>query len=131
LGLRSSSRWVQPSRLHVQIVAELERPRERDLARAICSLAASKDTGEEEAETGEIADAGDTAAHDSMHVLTEEGCDVLEYIPVDSAAAAPSSTGRPPARRDHPRLGFRISKGFISPLDLVQSGCCRAGPAGG
>jgi hypothetical protein len=74
--------------------------RAKGTRRVIGLLAASKDTG-------------------------GEGCDVLEYLPVDSAAAPPSTTGRPTARPDRPCRGFWISEGFIS-----RSALCRPAAVG-
>jgi uncharacterized membrane protein len=84
--------------------------------------------GEEGAEEGALA--GAEAMAEGGHVLPdEEAWDVLEEIPDDSAAAlillehhwavplrdAIASAG-----------GFRISDGFISPLDLVEIGLVSA-----
>ena len=61
-----------------------------------------------------------------MHVFTEEeGWDVLEDIPNDSAAALIllEHHWAVPLRDAIARAGgFRISDGFISPLDLVEIG---------
>ena len=80
--------------------------------------------GEQGAEAGAVA--GAEAAEDGVNVFTDdEAWDVLEEIPNDSAAAlilvehhwavglrdAVARAG-----------GFRISDGFISPLDLVEIG---------
>jgi uncharacterized membrane protein len=87
--------------------------------------------GEEGIEAG--ADAGAEAAGNGVHVFSdEEAWDVLEEIPNDSAAAllliehhwavglrdAIARAG-----------GFRISDGFISPLDLVEIGLLSAAEA--
>ena len=84
--------------------------------------------GEQGAEAGAVA--GAEAAEDGVEVFTEdEAWDVLEEIPSDSAAAlilvehhwavglrdAVARAG-----------GFRISDGFISPLDLVEIGLATA-----
>ena len=85
--------------------------------------------GEEGAEAGALAGA-EAAAEDGMHVFSEDAAwDILEDIPNDSAAAlillehhwavglrnAIANAG-----------GFRISDGFISPLDLVEIGLVTA-----
>ena len=65
-----------------------------------------------------------------MHVFTEEeGWDVLEDIPNDSAAALIllEHHWAVPLRDAIVRAGgFRISDGFISPLDLVALGLVSA-----
>ena len=84
--------------------------------------------GEQGAEAGAVA--GAEAAEDGVNVFTDdEAWDVVEEIPNDSAAAlilvehhwavglrdAVARAG-----------GFRISDGFISPLDLVEIGLATA-----
>ena len=65
-----------------------------------------------------------------MHVFTEEdGWDVLDDIPDDSAAALIllEHHWAVPLRDATARAGgFRISDGFISPLDLVEIGLVSA-----
>ena len=82
--------------------------------------------GEEGAEAGAIAGAEEVAAEGGVHVFTEEeGWDVLEDIPNDSAAALVliEHHWAVPLRDAVLRAGgFRISDGFISPLDLVELG---------
>jgi uncharacterized membrane protein len=85
--------------------------------------------GEEGAEAGALAGA-EAAAEDGVHVFSDDAAwDILEDIPNDSAAAlillehhwavglrnAIANAG-----------GFRISDGFISPLDLVEIGLVSA-----
>src|SRR4249919_1365824 len=85
--------------------------------------------GEEGAEAGALAGA-EAAAEDGINVFTgDEAWDILEDIPNDSAAAliliehhwavglrdAIARAG-----------GFRLSDGFISPLDLVEIGLLEA-----
>ena len=89
--------------------------------------------GEEGAEAGALAGAT-AAAEDGINVFTDdEAWDILEDIPNDSAAAliliehhwavglrdAIARAG-----------GFRLSDGFISPLDLVEIGLVSAEEAG-
>jgi hypothetical protein len=69
-------------------------------------------------------------AEGGVHVFTEqEGWDVLEDIPNDSAAALVliEHHWAVPLRDAIARAGgFRISDGFISPLDLVEIGLVSA-----
>jgi uncharacterized membrane protein len=80
--------------------------------------------GEEGAEDGAIM--GAAAAEEGLHVFDEdEAWDVLEEIPNDSAAALLliEHHWAVPLRDAVVRAGgFRISDGFISPLDLVAIG---------
>ena len=80
--------------------------------------------GEQGAELG--AEAGAEAAAEGVQVFSdEEEWDVLEEIPNDSAAALVllEHHWAVPLRDAIARAGgFRISDGFISPLDLVEIG---------
>lgn len=82
--------------------------------------------GEEGVEAGAVAGAEEVAADGGVHVFTEEeGWDILEDIPNDSAAALIllEHQWAVPLRDAIARAGgFRISDGFISPLDLVEIG---------
>ena len=84
--------------------------------------------GEEGMEAGAIA--GAEAAEDGAQVFSdEEAWDVLEEIPNDSAAALLliEHHWAVPLREAVVRAGgFRISDGFISPLDLVEIGMLSA-----
>ena len=84
--------------------------------------------GEEGLEAGAIA--GAEAAEDGVHVFSdEEAWDVLEEIPNDSAAALLliEHHWAVPLRDAVARAGgFRISDGFISPLDLIEIGLVSA-----
>jgi uncharacterized membrane protein len=86
--------------------------------------------GEEGMEEGAIAGAEEAAADGGVHVFTEEeGWDVLEDIPNNSAAALIllEHHWAVPLRDAIARAGgFRISDGFISPLDLVEIGLLSA-----
>jgi uncharacterized membrane protein len=86
--------------------------------------------GEEGAEAGAIAGAQTAAAEGGVHVFDEEdGWDVLEDIPNDSAVALIllEHHWAVPLRDAVLRAGgFRISDGFISPLDLVGIGLLSA-----
>ena len=84
--------------------------------------------GEEGMEAG--AEAGAEAAADGVEVFSdEEAWDVLEDIPNDSAAALVliEHHWAVPLRDAIARAGgFRLSDGFISPLDLVAIGLLEA-----
>jgi uncharacterized membrane protein len=84
--------------------------------------------GEEGMEAG--AEAGAAATADGVHVFTDEDAwDVLEDIPDDSAAALVllEHHWAVPLRDAVARAGgFRVSDGFISPLDLVGIGLLSA-----
>jgi uncharacterized membrane protein len=86
--------------------------------------------GEEGMEAGAIAGAEEVEAEGGVHVFTEqEGWDVLDDIPNDSAAALVllEHHWAVPLRDALVRAGgFRISDGFISPLDLVEIGLVSA-----
>jgi uncharacterized membrane protein len=84
--------------------------------------------GEEGLEAG--AEAGAEAAADGVQVFSDqEAWDVLEDIPNDSAAALLliEHHWAVPLRDAIARAGgFRLSDGFISPLDLVEIGLLEA-----
>ena len=84
--------------------------------------------GEEGMEAGALA--GAEAAADGVHVFSDEQAwDVIEDIPNDSAAALVllEHHWAVPLRDAIARAGgFRISDGFISPLDLVEIGLLSA-----
>jgi uncharacterized membrane protein len=86
--------------------------------------------GEDGVEAGAAAGAEEVAAAGGVKVFTEEeGWDVLEDIPNDSAAALVliEHHWAVPLRDAIARAGgFRISDGFISPLDLVEIGLVSA-----
>jgi uncharacterized membrane protein len=89
--------------------------------------------GEEGVEAGAVAGAEEVAADGGVHIFDEEdGWDVLEDIPNDSAAALVllEHHWAVPLRDAIVRAGgFRISDGFISPLDLVGIGLVSAAEA--
>jgi uncharacterized membrane protein len=84
--------------------------------------------GEEGAEAGAVA--GAVAAEENVSLLAEAGAwDVLEDIPPDTAAALLllEHHWAVPLRDAVLRAGgFRISDGFISPLDLIALGMVEA-----
>ncbi len=86
--------------------------------------------GEDGVEAGAAAGAAEVAAAGGVNVFSEEeGWDVLEDIPNDSAAALVliEHHWAVPLRDAIVRAGgFRISDGFISPLDLVEIGLVSA-----
>ena len=86
--------------------------------------------GEEGMEAGALAGAEMAAEQGGVHVFTEEeGWDVLEDIPADSAAALIllEHHWAIPLRDAIARAGgFRITEGFISPLDLIDIGLMSA-----
>jgi uncharacterized membrane protein len=86
--------------------------------------------GEAGMEAGAVAGAEEVAAEGGVKVFTEEqGWDVLEDIPNDSAAALLliEHHWAVPLRDAIMRAGgFRLSDGFISPLDLVEIGLVSA-----
>ncbi len=85
--------------------------------------------GEEGMEAGARAGAEDAAEH-GLHAFSDEDAwDVLEEIPNDSAAALLllEHHWAVPLRDAIVRAGgFRISDGFISPLDLIEIGLVSA-----
>jgi hypothetical protein len=136
-----------------EMAAELERLRENDAVRVIDSLVVYKDadgelevahlsnaSDEEAAQLGRVVgaligldvegeqelEADETAAAENSDGLGEdEGWDVLDDIPRDSAAALLliEHHWAVPLRDAIGRAGgFRIGDGFISPLDLVATG---------
>jgi uncharacterized membrane protein len=86
--------------------------------------------GEEGAEVGAMEGAEEVADAGGVHIFTEqEEWDVLEDIPNNSAAALVllEHHWAVPLRDAIVRAGgFRISDGFISPLDLVDIGLVSA-----
>jgi uncharacterized membrane protein len=115
--------------LEVEHLSNLSEQEAIELGSKIGALIGLGIDGEEGAEAGAIAGA-EEAAEDGVNVFTEqEGWDVLEDIPNDTAAALVliEHHWAVPLRDAIVRAGgFRISDGFISPLDLVELGLVSA-----
>jgi uncharacterized membrane protein len=114
--------------LEVEHLSNLSTDEAIELGSKIGALIGLGIEGEEGAEEGAIA--GAEAAADGVQVFSEqEAWDVLEDIPNDSAAALVllEHHWAVPLRDAIARAGgFRISDGFISPLDLVEIGLVSA-----
>jgi uncharacterized membrane protein len=119
--------------LEVEHLSNLTRDEAIEVGSKIGALIGLGFEGEEGAEAGAIAGAEEVNAAGGVHVFTEEeGWDVLEDIPDDSAAALIllEHHWAVPLRDAVFRAGgFRISDGFISPLDLVAIGLMEADEA--
>ena len=116
--------------IEVEHLSNLSEQEAIELGSKIGALIGLGIEGEEGAEAGAIAGAEAVEAEGGVHVFTEEeGWDVLEDIPNDSAAALLliEHHWAVPIRDAVMRAGgFRISDGFISPLDLVEIGLVSA-----
>jgi len=116
--------------LEVEHLSNLTQDEAIELGSKIGALIGLGIEGEEGAEAGAMAGAEKAAAEGGVHVFTEEeGWDVLEEIPNDSAAALIllEHHWAVPLRDAIARAGgFRISDGFISPFDLVEIGLMSA-----
>jgi uncharacterized membrane protein len=110
--------------IEVQHLSNLSKEEAIEVGSAIGALIGLGIEGEEGAEVG--AAVGAEAMAEGGHVLPDgEAWDVLEEIPNDSAAALIllEHHWAVPLRDAIGRAGgFRISDGFISPLDLVEIG---------
>ena len=116
--------------LEVEHLSNLTEDEAIELGSKIGALIGLGIAGEEGAEAGAVAGAEEAAVEGGVHVFTEqEGWDVLEDIPNGSAAALIllEHHWAVPLRDAVVRAGgFRISDGFISPLDLVEIGLVSA-----
>src|SRR3954454_1145409 len=118
--------------LEVQHLSNLTRDEAIEVGSAAGALIGLGIDGEDGFEAGALAGA-EIAAEGGVEVLGDgEGWDVLEEIPNDSVAALVLLEYRwaIPLRDAIARAGgFRISDGFISPLDLVEIGLASADEA--
>ena len=114
--------------IEVQHLSNLSKEEAIELGSVVGALVGLGIEGEEGAVEG--AELGAEAAADGVDVFSdEEAWDVLEEIPNDSAAALVllEHHWAVPLRDAIARAGgFRISDGFISPLDLVEVGLVSA-----
>jgi uncharacterized membrane protein len=115
--------------MEVVHLSNLSRDEAIELGSKIGALIGLGIEGEEGAKVGALAGA-EAAAEDGVNVFSdEEAWDVLEDIPNDSAAALIliEHHWAVPLRDAIARAGgFRLSDGFISPLDLVEIGLMSA-----
>ena len=115
--------------LEVEHLSNLTEQEAIELGSKIGALIGLGIEGEEGAEAGATAGAGQAAA-EGINVFGDAGeWDVLEDIPNDSAAALIllEHHWAVPLRDAIARAGgFRLSDGFISPLDLVEIGLLSA-----
>ncbi|HEV2239743.1 MAG TPA: hypothetical protein VGR98_01760 [Streptosporangiaceae bacterium] len=116
--------------LEVEHLSNLTEQEAVEMGSKIGALVGLGIEGEEGMEAGALAGAKTAAEQGGVHVFTEEeGWDVLEDIPTDSAAALIllEHHWAIPLRDAIARAGgFRISDGFISPLDLIDIGLMSA-----
>jgi uncharacterized membrane protein len=113
--------------IEVQHLSNLTKDEAVELGSKVGALIGLGIEGEEGFEAG--ARAGAEAAAEGVHVFDEDAWDVLEEIPNDSAAALLliEHHWAVPLRDAIGRAGgFRISDGFISPLDLIEIGLVSA-----
>jgi uncharacterized membrane protein len=114
--------------IEVEHLSNLSKDEAIELGSKVGALIGLGIEGEEGFDEGAIA--GAEAAADGVHVFSEEDAwDVLEEIPNDSAAALLllEHHWAVPLRDAIARAGgFRISDGFISPLDLIKIGLVSA-----
>ena len=116
--------------LEVEHLSNLTEDQAIELGTKIGALIGLGIEGEEGMEAGAVAGAEKVEADGGVHVFTEEeGWDILEDIPAGSAAALIllEHHWAVPLRDAIARAGgFRLSDGFISPLDLVEIGLVSA-----
>jgi uncharacterized membrane protein len=120
----------QDGDLEVEHLSNLTEQEAIEMGSKIGALIGLGVEGEEGMEAGALAGAKTAAEQGGVHVFNEgEGWDVLEDIPTDSAAALIllEHHWAIPLRDAIARAGgFRISDGFISPLDLIDIGLMSA-----
>jgi uncharacterized membrane protein len=115
--------------LEVEYLSNLTEDEAIELGTKIGALIGLGIDGEEGMEAGAIVGAQQAAAEGVQVLGDQDGWDVLEDIPNDSAAALIllEHHRAVPLRDAIVRAGgFRISDGFISPLDLVEIGLLSA-----
>ena len=116
--------------LEVEHLSNLTEDKAIELGTKIGALIGLGIEGEEGMEAGAVAGAEAVEADGGVNVFTEEeGWDILEDIPNGSAAALIllEHHWAVPLRDAIARAGgFRLSDGFISPLDLVEIGLVSA-----
>lgn len=114
--------------IEVAHLSNLSRDEAVELGSTVGALIGLGIEGEEGAEAGAVAGAEATA--EGVHAFSDDQAwDVLEEIPDDSAAALVliEHHWAVPLRDAIARAGgFRISDGFISPLDLIEIGLLSA-----
>jgi uncharacterized membrane protein len=114
--------------IEVAHLSTLSRDQAIELGSKIGALIGLGIEGEEGMEAGAVA--GAEAAEDGVHAFSDDQAwDILEDIPNDSAAALVllEHHWAVPLRDAIARAGgFRLSDGFISPLDLVEIGLVSA-----
>ena len=114
--------------IEVAHLSNLSRDEAIEVGSTVGALVGLGIAGEEGVEVG--AEAGAEAAADGAELFTdEEAWDVIEDIPNDSAAALillEHHWAVPLRDAIAAAGGFRISDGFISPLDLVEIGLLSA-----
>jgi uncharacterized membrane protein len=113
--------------LEVRHLSNLSADEAIELGSKVAALIGLGIEGEEGMAAGAVA--GAEAAADGIDVFSGDQWDVLEDIPKDSAAALIllEHHWAVPLRDAIARAGgFRISDGFISPLDLVEIGLMTA-----
>ena len=114
--------------IEVEHLSNLTQDEAIELGSKVGALVGLGIEGEEGAEAGAMAGA-ETAAEEGIDVFGGEEWDVIEEIPNDSAAALIllEHHWAVPLRDAIARAGgFRISDGFVSPLDLVAIGLATA-----
>jgi uncharacterized membrane protein len=114
--------------LEVEHLSNLTEDEAVELGSKVGALIGLGIEGEEGLEAGAQAGAQEAAEH-GVHPISDQDWDVLEEIPNDSAAALIllEHHWAVPLRDAIARAGgFRISDGFVSPLDLIEIGLVTA-----
>ena len=118
--------------IEVQHLSDLTKEEAIELGSKVAALVGLGIEGDEGVEAGALAGA-EAAAEGGIHAFSDdEAWDILEEIPNNTAAALLllEHHWAVPLRDAIARAGgFRISDGFISPLDLVEVGLATAAEA--